>query len=45
MANSYITRPEARFHAWRNNFVTYVNGHLGRRDGSSATLLFLVPLR
>ncbi|MEE9213040.1 MAG: hypothetical protein V3U29_10340 [Phycisphaeraceae bacterium] len=21
-------RPDARFHAWQNNFVTYVNGHL-----------------
>jgi hypothetical protein len=28
MANDYIPRPDARFHAWRNNFVTYVNGHL-----------------
>ncbi len=28
MANGYIPRPDARFHAWRNNFVTYVNGHL-----------------
>ena len=27
MANDYIPRPDARFHAWRNNFVTYVNGH------------------
>jgi len=28
MANDYIPRPDAQFHAWRNNFVTYVNGHL-----------------
>ena len=28
MANDYIPRPHARFHAWQNNFVTYVNGHL-----------------
>ena len=28
MANDYIPRPDARFHAWRNNFVTAVNGHL-----------------
>ena|GEM_PF-6290308 len=28
MANDYIPRPDARFHAWQNNFVTYVNGHL-----------------
>ena len=27
MANAYIPRPDARFHARRNNFVTYVNGH------------------
>ena len=28
MANDYITRPDARFHARRNNFVVCVNGHL-----------------
>ena len=28
MANDYIPRPNARFHAWQNNVVTYVNGHL-----------------
>ena len=28
MANDYIPRPDAQFHARRNNFVTYVNGHL-----------------
>ena len=28
MAKDYIPRPDARFHAWQNNFVTYVNGHL-----------------
>ncbi len=28
MANDYIPRPDARFPAWRNNFHTYVNGHL-----------------
>ena len=28
MANDHIPRPDARFHVWRNNFVTYVNGHL-----------------
>ncbi len=28
MANDYIPRPDAQFHAWRNNFATYVNGHL-----------------
>ena len=27
MANNYIPRPAAPFHARRNNFVTYVNGH------------------
>ncbi len=27
MANDYIPRPDARFHAWQNNFVTYANGH------------------
>ena len=36
MANDYIPRPDARFHARQNNFVTYVNGHLadlGTRPG------------
>ncbi|MGB2987601.1 MAG: hypothetical protein WBE26_17180 [Phycisphaerae bacterium] len=28
MANDCIPRRDARFHAWRNNFVMYVNGHL-----------------
>ncbi len=28
MANDYIPRPDARFHAWQNNFITYVNRHL-----------------
>lgn len=28
MANDYITRPDAQFHAGQNNFVTYVNDHL-----------------
>ena len=28
MANDYVPRPDAQFHAWRNNFVTDVNGHL-----------------
>jgi len=28
MANDYTPRPAARFHAWQNNFVTYVNGNL-----------------
>ena len=28
MANDYIPRPDARLHAWRNNLVTYANGHL-----------------
>ena len=28
MPNDYIPRPDARFPAWRNNFATYVNGHL-----------------
>ena len=28
MANDYIPRPDARFHAWQNNLVTYVNAHL-----------------
>jgi len=28
MANDYMPRPDARFHAWQNNFVTYVNDHL-----------------
>jgi len=28
MANDYIPRPAAGFHAGQNNFVTYVNGHL-----------------
>jgi len=32
MANDDIPRPAARFHAWRNNFVTYVNGHLAELD-------------
>ena len=27
MANDYTPHPAARSHAWRNNFVTYVNGH------------------
>ena len=27
MANDCIPRLDARFHAWQNNFVTYVNGH------------------
>jgi len=29
VANDYIPRPDARFHARRNNFATYVNGHPG----------------
>lgn len=28
MANEYIPCPDARFRAWQNNFVTYVNGHV-----------------
>ena len=28
MANDHIPRPDARFHGWQNNFVTYVNGYL-----------------
>ena len=28
MASDYIARPDAQFHAWQNNFVTCVNGHL-----------------
>ena len=28
MANDQIPRPDARFNAWRNNFVTYINGHV-----------------
>ena len=28
MVNDYIPPPDARSHAWQNNFVTYVNGHL-----------------
>ena len=28
MANGNIPRSGARFHACRNNFVAYVNGHL-----------------
>jgi hypothetical protein len=28
MANDSIPCPDGPFHAWRNNFVTYVNGHL-----------------
>ena len=28
MANDYIQRPDARFPARQNNFVTNVNGHL-----------------
>ena len=28
MANDYIPRPDARFHAWQNDFVTCVNGPL-----------------
>ena len=27
MANDYIPRPHARFHAYRNNLVTYVTDH------------------
>ncbi len=27
MANDSIPCPDAQFHAWQNNFVTYVNGH------------------
>ena len=27
MANDGIPRLGTRFHAWRNNFLTYVNGH------------------
>ena len=29
MANDYIPRLGAQFHAWQSSFVTYVNGHLG----------------
>ena len=29
MPDDYIPRPNAQFHAWQNNFVTYVNDHLG----------------
>ena len=28
MGNDSIPHPDAQFHACRNNFVTYVNGHL-----------------
>ncbi len=28
MANDNAACPNAQFHAWRNNFVTYVNGPL-----------------
>ncbi|MFH1748501.1 MAG: hypothetical protein ABIG44_15815 [Planctomycetota bacterium] len=28
MANDHIPRPDDRFLAWRNNFVTYLIGHL-----------------
>lgn len=28
MANDSIPHADARFHAWRNNFVTNVNRHL-----------------
>ncbi|MCK4340422.1 MAG: hypothetical protein KAY37_01700, partial [Phycisphaerae bacterium] len=28
MANDYIPRPDAQFHAWQNNFIVYVNNHL-----------------
>ena len=28
MAKDYFPRPDVRFHAWRNNFVTRVNGRL-----------------
>ena len=28
MANDYIPHPHAQLHARRNNFATYVNGHL-----------------
>ena len=28
MANDYIPRPGARFHAWQSSFPTYVNGHV-----------------
>jgi hypothetical protein len=27
MANDHIPRPDAQFHARRNDFVTYVSGH------------------
>ena len=30
MANDSIPRPDAQFHTRRNNFVTYVNGHLAK---------------
>ncbi|GAF82962.1 unnamed protein product [marine sediment metagenome] len=35
MANDYIPRPDAQFHAWRNNVGTYLNGHLA--DSGLAT--------
>jgi len=28
MAGDYIHAGDAQFHAWQNNFVTYVNNHL-----------------
>ena len=28
MANDYIPRPDARFHAWQDNLLVCVNGHL-----------------
>ncbi len=27
MPNDYIPRPDARFHGWQNDFVTYFNRH------------------
>ncbi len=32
MVNDSMPRPDARFHAWQNNFVTYVNAHPTSKD-------------
>lgn len=41
MANDYIPRRDARFHAWQNNVVTYVNGHLAGLGLAAGDVVYL----
>jgi hypothetical protein len=45
MANDYTPRPYAQFHAWQNNLVTYVNGHLADLGLAAGDVGALTPQR